>query len=405
MATPERLWTKNLILAALINFQLLGVFFMLLVVIASYAITHLGASTSQAGLISGIFIVGSLVARLITVQIVAVLGQKPTLILTLLGFGICSSLYLIDYSVYFLMFTRFMHGLMFGICGTILSTCVAQFIPASRRGEGIAYYSLSSTLGTALGPFLGIYLSLNISFSNIFICAIVASLLCMCISFLLLLPEPKQHSQLSVDAQKKPSLFSKFIEPKAIPIGLVILISATCYSSVLAFITFYAQQLNLAQTASIFFLVYATAIIVSRPYSGKVMDRKGENLVMYPSLFLLSCGLFVLTITDNSLMLLLCAVILGFGFGNTQSISQAIAVKRCSYEKMGLATSTFYIFTDCGLGFGPFILGYILNYLDYQQMYLMVAVVSFINIGLYFLLVGRFAEQHRKQPQTGSMAS
>ncbi len=35
----------------------------------------------------------------------------------------------------------------------VLITIIAQILPATRRGEGIGYYSMSSTLGTAIGPF------------------------------------------------------------------------------------------------------------------------------------------------------------------------------------------------------------------------------------------------------------
>ncbi len=55
-------------------------------------------------------------------------------------------------------------------------------------------------------------------------------------------------------------------------------------------------------------------------------------------------------------MLLLCASLLGFGYGNIQLICQTIAVKSCSIERMGFATSTFFIFLDAGLGFGPYFL-------------------------------------------------
>ena len=36
-----------------------------------------------------------------------------------------------------------------------------------------------------------------------------------------------------------------------------------------------------------------------------------------------------------------------------QSCTQAIAIKLTPPERMGLATSTFFIFLDAGLGLGP----------------------------------------------------
>ena len=50
MKDSAPLWTRNFILASAINFQLILVFYLLIVVIVGYAVAELGASTAQAGL-------------------------------------------------------------------------------------------------------------------------------------------------------------------------------------------------------------------------------------------------------------------------------------------------------------------------------------------------------------------
>ncbi|PKN96675.1 MAG: MFS transporter, partial [Chloroflexi bacterium HGW-Chloroflexi-5] len=60
----ERLWTKNFLTVSLINFLTFLTHFLLLVVIASYAVDKFHASTSMAGLVVGIFIIGILFGRL-----------------------------------------------------------------------------------------------------------------------------------------------------------------------------------------------------------------------------------------------------------------------------------------------------------------------------------------------------
>ena len=58
------LWTRNFILVGLINFQLVLIFYLLVIVIVGFSVAELGASTAQAGLVSGLFIVGTLIGRL-----------------------------------------------------------------------------------------------------------------------------------------------------------------------------------------------------------------------------------------------------------------------------------------------------------------------------------------------------
>lgn len=392
MLSLEKLWTKNFILSGLVNLLAVLVFYMLVVVIAGYAVTELGATKAQAGLISGLFIVGTLIGRLVVNQVIDRIGRKATLWSGLIGVILSSSLYLVNFGIDFLVFVRFFHGFSFGLASTVIGTVIAQIIPVARRAEGIGYYSLSSTLGTAIGPFLGLFLLLHTSYHWIFISTIVFSVLSFIVCLWIQLPPlPEQKFKINYASKEKHHWLDNIIEVKAIPIGIVVLICAVCYSSVLSFISFYAEDLNLEQAASLFFLVYAFAILASRPVTGKLMDRKGENMVMYPALITLSIALVLLSIADSSVMFLISAALLGLGFGNMQSIAQTISVKQADLSRMGLATSTFFIALDAGLGFGPFALGILLNYMSYQHMYFWAGIVCTLTIGIYYLLHGRKA--------------
>ena len=391
MQNNAALWTRNFILVSAINFQLVLTFYLLVVVIVGYAVAELGATTAQAGLISGLFIVGTLVGRLLVGKFLERFGRKTTLIVGLTGFLLFSGLYFIPFGVGMLLFVRFMHGFMMGMASTVLGTIIAQILPASRRGEGIGYYSMSSTLGTAIGPFLAIWMMLNVGYQSIFVVSTVIAVCCLVVAWLIQAPDlPKINKAIeTVVAMKKPNWFSQFVEPNAVPISLIMLFASICYSGVLSFINFYAKENNLVETASFFFLMYAIAILISRPFTGPLMDRKGENIIIYPAFIIMGIALILLSITHSSWMLLLCAGLLGLGYGNIQSVCQTIAVKSAPLERMGFATSTFFIFLDAGLGFGPYFIGMLLDYIGYEQLYLYSAFAAFSCILAYYLLHGR----------------
>lgn len=388
MTPSEPLWTRNFLITGTISFLQATVFYMLLVVIAGYAVHEMHATTTQAGIISGLFIVGMLIGRLFVNQLVDFIGRKTALWGSAILFMLCSIVYFFISSIESLTVIRFIHGISFGVANSILGTIIAQIIPTSRRAEGVGYYSLSITLGTALGPFLGILLVLNASYQAIFAAAISISILA-CLACLALSIPPIPQKKSPILQQEKASLLYKIIEPAALPIGVVVLICAVSYASVLSFITFYAQHLQLEKAATVFFLVYAVAILISRPFTGKLMDQRGENIVMYPALAALALAFLVLAFTQNSIHLLISAALFGFGFGNMQSIGQAIAIKCSSIERMGLATSTYFIALDAGIGFGPFLLGALLVLISYEQMYMLAAITVALSIGIYFLVHGR----------------
>lgn len=384
------LWTRNFILVSAINFFLVMVFYLLVIVIVGYTVAELGASTAAAGLISGLFIVGTLVGRLIVGQVLLHFGRKTTMLIGLIGFFLLSLLYFVPMGVSGLLVVRFMHGFMMGIASTVLGTIIAQILPPSRRGEGIGYYSMSSTLGTAIGPFLAIWMMLHLGYQAIFALSSGFALLCLLVGCFLQVPDAITAAKNSTISNDEPNDFiSKVMEKKAIPIGVVILLVSTCYSGVLSYINFYAKEINLVETASVFFLMYAVAILISRPFTGPLMDRRGENVIMYPAFISMALGLLILSQVESGRGLLISAALLGLGYGNIQSVFQTIAIKSTHLARMGFATSTFFIFLDAGLGFGPYFLGLALNHIAYSQLYLYSAIASLAAIVLYYVLHAR----------------
>ncbi len=119
------------------------------------------------------------------------------------------------------------------------------------------------------------------------------------------------------------------------------------------------------------------------------MDVKGANSVMYPAFILFGAGLLLLSTVANSILLLLAGALIGLGFGNMQSTTQAIAVKMTPPHRMGLATSTYYIALDAGLGFGPYLLGFIIPLTGYSTLYIIMGILVLTTIILYYFLHGQ----------------
>ncbi|UOB20677.1 MFS transporter [Macrococcus armenti] len=384
----EKLWTKPFIMVSLINFILMLSMFLLLVTIGGYAVDEYNVSTSTAGLVSGIFIVGSLFGRFWAGKSIDVYGQKQVLIIGVIIFVVTTALYFVSFNLTLLLIVRFLNGMGNGIASTATGTIAAFITPMKRRGEGISYFSMSTVMATAIGPFLGLSLLQVISFRQLFVFCLILAII-----GLIMLPQVTVNQDVKRLTSSSPSGFNikEYIDVNAIPIALVVLICCTAYSSVLSFISFFAKENNLITAGSFFFLTYAIVVLISRPVTGKLMDNKGTNIVMYPALIAYFSGLLTLSFTHTSWMLILSAALLGFGYGNFQSIAQAIAVKVTDHEKMGLATSTYFIFLDFALGFGPYILGIFIPAIGLHGLYRYLSFFVIIGIVAYYFLHGRKA--------------
>lgn len=386
--TNEKIWTKDFIIIGIINFLSILMFYLLMVTIASYAMDEYHVSTSTAGLVSSIFIVGSLIGRLGAGRFIAQLGATKILWIGLSTFLITSCFYFIQIGVGFLLFNRLLQGIGVGIIGTAAGTIIAQILPASKKGEGIGYFSLSVILATAIGPFIGIYLmKLKNGFNLMFTMNIILSAIILIGFFFVKLKLPVVAKPTS--KVEGTSILSKFIEPKAVPISIIALIVGFTYSGIMSFLSFYAEEIDLVDAASYFFLAYAIIIIISRPYTGKIMDAKGANIIVYPCLAVFTVGMLLFSEASSGWMLLVSAVLIGFGYGNFNSIAQTVAVKVTEPHRFGLATSTYYILYDLGLGVGPFILGFIAPITGYRTVFLLMVPIILICIPLYYFLYGR----------------
>jgi len=384
----EKLWTKDFITVSVINFLIFLTHFLLLVIIASYAVDKFHASASMAGLVAGIFIIGALIGRLGAGRIIEDVGSKKVLIAGTILFIITSALYFAAVNLALLIIIRLLNGIAYGIASTATGTIVAQIIPDHRRGEGIGYYSLGAILAVALGPFVGILSFHYLDSMMIFVVASVLASISFVISFFISetadrLPK-KDHVKIGKNFQ-----ISNYLEFKAIPISIIALAIGLGYSVVLAFISLYAQELHLEKAASFYFLAYALAVLVSRPFSGRLLDIRGANFVMYPCLFIFSLGMLLFSQASHGITLLLAGVINGLGYGNFISSAQALSVKAIPSNRLGLATSTFFIFVDLGFGLGPYLFGFLIPFTGYRGLYLVMVILILATIILYHFLYGK----------------
>ena len=383
-----KLWTKDFILFNFANLFVGLTFYTLMTTMTMYAIQQFSASQSAAGLASSIFIIGALLARLVAGKSVEKVGRRKMMYVSLSLFFIVLLLYFFVESLPLLFVIRFIHGVGFGFANTAMTTAVMDAIPNSRRGEGTGYYSLSLTASTAIGPFMGIYLMNNYSFTVILYCVTV----CAALAIVLMLFANVKEADLTPEERKQITLgfkVSDFLEKRAIPIAAITVVMGIGYSSIMAFINVYANEIGLVEAASYFFLVYAIFLFATRPIAGKLLDLKGDNFIMYPCILLFSVSLFLVSFANSSFTLLLSSAVLAFGFGTYMSSAQAIAAKVAPPKNIGLAISTFFIGLDFGVGIGPFLLGFIIPLVGFRSLFFLLAIVVFVLLGVYYMVHGR----------------
>ena len=220
-------------------------------------------------------------------------------------------LYFVAHNILLLYGVRFLHGAAFGLATSVSATMAANIVPKNRRGEGIAIFGLAATLSTAIGPFLGMFLYRNSTFNVIFGVSACAAALAFVIGLFTSVPEIKLTENQT--AELKSFKLRNFLEPSTLPIGILITVIFICYASLTSFLTPYATEIDLLEAASFYFLVYAVVVFFTRPFIGKLFDKKGPNIIMYPAIIVFAGGMLLVSQAHSGFILLLCAGHYGTG--------------------------------------------------------------------------------------------
>ncbi|NRD76350.1 MFS transporter [Bacillus sp. BRMEA1] len=382
----SKLWTKDFISISLSNFFVFFTFYILLVTLPSYALDDLHSSASQAGLMSTIFLLSAIISRPLAGQWLERAGNKKVLLTAMIVFTGASIFYLFPKTIGGFLLVRLLHGVGFGMATTAVGAIVADIIPSSRRGEGMGYFVLSTNMAMVLGPFIGLMAIQKWGPHIMFTLALIIAMGSLITSLSVKVKkaeEPKQIEVLSTFS------FRSLIEPSAVPISTVGGFMAIAYSSLLSFVTIYAAQIHLASVSSIFFVVYAIVMLISRPFTGKCLDQFGPNYITYPCILLFAIGMFVLSHATGAATFLLAAGLIGIGWGTLFPTFQTIAIQNAEPRKRGLATATFLSIFDTGMAMGSFVVGMMAAKMDYSSLYSLFSFYIVAGAVLFYLFYTR----------------
>ena len=356
----ERYLTKDIVLVLAASFFFMASPMMVTPLIAGFS-ESLGATAAVMGLMGGAMnlcslfcrpFVGNLADR-ISKYHVAFIGSA---LMALAGLG-----YVLTPNAGLLLAARIVHGVGFSCCTVCLSTWMSNMLPRDKIGEGMGLYGTMNALSMAISPSIGVYVYQNFGYRASFLLAMAATLGTMTIiQFVKDRGEPSvKPAAESADkpAEKTPRL--QFVDPKVIPVAVVIALFTIPYYATQSFLVRYTETMSLDVTVSLFFPAYAIALLVLRLSLAKYFDK-----LPYGTFVLASCAsalgaMLCLTFMKGNLLMFAAAICMAGGYGIMCSVCQATALLLAGPGKRGLASSTYYVGMDIGMASGPIIGGFL----------------------------------------------
>jgi len=369
----QKIFTPSFLFLFISNFLIFIGFEMLLPILPAYLLS-INASSIQVGLVTTIFTIGAILIRpFVGYYLIDNKGKH-------LAIGACVTLLIITMLYPFLniiwlfLLLRFFHGVAWGVSTTANSTMVVDLIPKARLGEGMGYFSISTTVGAIIAPSIGILLYNAFSFQMLIYSSVILSLLAIVgLQFV--------HSSTPVKYEKRPFRFVEAIFEKDVRFqALLTVITTLGFGAIITFLVLYGEQKGI-EHIFLFFLINAIVSTLLRPFTGKWFDKNGPWSIIIVSAILGFLSLIVLSYTTNNLSLIIAAILFGAGYGTIMPCLQTWTVQKVDEAKSGAANATFLSSFDVGVGISAFVLGILAEWISLEIIFRLVS-LSFIIVGI-----------------------
>ncbi|RRJ87712.1 MFS transporter [Paenimyroides tangerinum] len=378
----EKLWSKDFILTNLSNFLMAFAFYLIGTTMPFYIEEQFHTTESETGLILASYIIATLILRPFSGFIVDTFSRKKVYIIAYFLFVFVYFGYMWASTITLFIIARMMHGGVWSVITTASSTIAIDVIPAKRRGEGIGFFGLTTTLAMAVGPFIGLYLYEHFDFDYNFYSTIFFGIIGLLTALLIKVPvrEIKTKTVISLD---------RFILKAAIPIGINLLFTAICYGMLFTYAAKYGMQLGI-ENIGLFFLFMAVGMMATRFFAGKLLDKGYVNQLMIASQATIALSFLLFGIANSEVLFFTSALFIGFGYGIASPTYQTMFVNMGTNDQRGTANSTFFSFYDLGIGLGMVLSGFMATYFNNEFKYLFLICSASATIGIfYYLLISK----------------
>lgn len=361
---PTSLWSKDFILLILSNLLVYQGILMFIPTFPVY-IKQLGGNDLEASLPFAVISISALLLRPISGCAADSLGRKPLLIVGLLILLLFNGSFFYFTAIGFILVLRFLQGIGWGMTSTVLATIMSDIVPAHRRGEGTGYFALSIIIATSLATIVGIEVMKRFDFTMILILSTSLVGLGLCLSLgINMLPVKREESVSPFNNLLSGDLFEK----KAVLPAFLCFLHSITLSGIMSFIMLYGKEIGVENTW-LYFAGHISMILITRPFAGKLFDKKGHTSIIIPGVLFMMLGLTLLSYASSTTSLVIASLFYGLGYGAAHPSLQAWAIARSPANRKGAANGTFLSSLDLGYACGAVLLGFVATHSNYAMMY------------------------------------
>jgi MFS family permease len=359
----------------------------------------LGTPTEWSGFVSSASTIPGILISLPAASLSDVFGRRKFLLFAGFVFASAPFFYLFITVWWQLILVRFYHGFATAIFVPVAEASIAELFP-SRRGERISLFTAATYVGRLAAPLLGAYILVLTNsglpyrnFHELYLAVAVAGVT----AFVMALPFLAERRQQTLDSQKEAKeivrqMFHGWGSVIRNRGALVVsLVQACQYYAYGAFEFYLTGYLTLFLHYSLLIPGFVATCIIgvavfARPYMGHVSDRVGRRIPIVLGSVVSAVPLFVIPFVTDFAVLVLLAIIYGFGFAAVTASTSPLISELVPREVVGTSMGFLASTMDVGQTIGPIASGFILaTSLQYAGVFPSLALVVLFSCMVFAL--------------------
>lgn len=373
MHPPDRLFTPRFISLWLFQFGTFFSAFQLLPVIP-LRILELGASKAVAGTFLAAYTIASALAAPVMGTFADRIGRRRMLIVSSLLFVVFSLAYGVTPWLPLVLVIAIAHGAMWSAILSAASALMTDFIPPSRRTEGLGYWGLAPTAAIGVAPAVGMYVH---RFGWFALCAEIALLSALMALWAVRLPADRER-------EAKPSLpgVADLWDWRVLKTALSFAVVSFGYGGITSYVAILSRERGV-HPESLFFTVFALTVIGVRVATGRFADRHDARVLLYPAFAAVPFAFGLLSIAKTQAQMIGAGLLFGMGLGAAFPAFITFVVSHTAEEHRARTFGSVILAFDTGIGLGSIAIGAIATRWSLGTAFALAAALSCLAIPIF----------------------
>jgi MFS family permease len=344
-----------------------------------FRILELGGSKAEAGWFLSVYTFASAFSAPVMGSLADHFGRRRFLIAASVLFVVFSILYGVERQLPLLFLIGAIHGAVWSGLMASASALMSEYIPESRRTQGMAYWGLASGSAIAIAPAVGLWV-FHFGWKTLCTELSIVSLLMVCGAFTLRAdPRGAVRQRLSV---------SDSWDWRVIATSLSLAVASFGYGGMTSYAAIIAIERHITPPA-LYLTTYAIALVLFRVCFSHLGDRIGPKRMLYPGLVIIPFTFGWLGVAHTRWEMIVSAALFGIGWGALYPAFVTIVLGNTDPARRARTFGSIVWAFDTGIGLGSLGIGTIGQHYGLTNAFLVAAALSCLSVPIFALTAPR----------------